>query len=63
MEVINNCGVIFLIWEKRNVDGKGSGIWDWISFMGDDRKKFLREFFKRLVSYNCLQKNICYMVI
>jgi len=24
---INNCGVTFSIWEKRNADGKGSGTW------------------------------------
>ena len=63
LQVINNCGVTFSIWEKRNADGKGSGTWDWTSLMGDDRKKLLRELPKRLASYNCLQKNTCHMVI
>ena len=39
VEAINNCGVSFSTWEKRNADGKGSGTWDWTSLMGDDRKK------------------------
>ena len=63
LQAINNCGVTFSIWEKRNADGKGSGTWDWTSLMGDDRKKLLRELPKRLASYNCLQKNTCHMVI
>ena len=63
IEAINNCGVTFSIWEKRNADGKGSGTWDWTSLMGDDRKKLLKELPKRLASYNCLQKNTCHMVI
>ena len=25
LQAINNCGVTFSIWEKRNADGKGSG--------------------------------------
>ena len=63
LQAINNCGVTFSIWEKRNADGKGSGTWDWTSLMGDDRKKLLRELPKRLASYNYLQKNTCNMVI
>ena len=39
VEAINNCGVSFSIWEKRNADGKGSGTWDWTSLMGDGPKK------------------------
>ena len=40
---IRSCGVSFSVWEKRNVDGKGSGTWDWTSLMGDDRKILLKE--------------------
>ena len=57
VEAINNCGVTFSIWEKRNTDGKGSGTWDWTSLMEDDRKKLLRELPQRLANYNCLQRN------
>ena len=63
VEAINNCGVSFSIWEKRNADGKGSGTWDWTSLMGDDRKKLLRELPKRLANYNCIQKNTCDKVV
>ena len=44
MEAINNCGVSFSIWEKRNADGKGSGAWDWTSLMGNDRKNLQESF-------------------
>lgn len=63
VEAINNCGVSFSIWEKRNADGKGSGTWDWTSLMGDDRKKLLRELPKRLASFNSIQKNTCEKVV
>ena len=43
VDVIRSCGVSFSVWEKRNADSKGSGMWDWTSLMGDDRKKLLRE--------------------
>lgn len=59
VKAINNCGVSFSIWEKRNADGRGSGTWDWTSLMGNDRKKLLRELPKRLANSNCIQKNTC----
>jgi hypothetical protein len=33
--------VTFSIWEKNNADGKGSGLYDWTSLMGDEKKKLL----------------------
>ena len=52
VKLINQCGVSFSIWEKRNADGKGSGTWDWTSLMGDDRKKLLRELPMKLANSN-----------
>ena len=45
---IRSCGVSFSVWEKRNADSKGSGMWDWTSLFGDDRKKLLRELSKKV---------------
>ncbi|CAB3983147.1 Hypothetical predicted protein [Paramuricea clavata] len=40
---IQACGVSFNVWEKRNGDGKGSGVYDFTSLMGSDKKKLLRD--------------------
>ena len=34
----NSCGICFNVWEKPNADGKGSGIMDFTSLMGKDKK-------------------------
>ena len=41
VEGINSCGVSFSVWEKRNADGKGSGVHDWTSMVGNEKKKVL----------------------
>ena len=41
ISVINDLGITFLVWEKTNADGKGSGSYDWTSLMGSDKKKLL----------------------
>lgn len=38
---INNCGVSFSVWEKRNADGKASGLHEWTSMVGNEKKKVL----------------------
>lgn len=61
---IVKCGVTFSTWEKRNADCKGSGTWDWTSFMGDDRKNLLRELPEKLAnSTDCIQKNTQHSVV
>lgn len=42
-EVIRSCGVSFNIWEKTNADKKGSGLYDFTSPLGTDKKKLLKE--------------------
>lgn len=42
VEAINNCGVSFRVWEKKNADGKGSGTYDWTSLMGNEKKILLK---------------------
>jgi len=42
IEAINNCGVSFSVWEKRNADGTPSGLYDWTSMVGNEKKKVLR---------------------
>lgn len=39
----NSCGICFNIWEKLNADGKGSGIMDFTSLMGKDKKLLLQK--------------------
>ena len=40
---IRSCGISFQIWEKTNADGKGSGMYDFTSLLGADKKKLLAE--------------------
>ncbi|KAJ7386845.1 hypothetical protein OS493_006875 [Desmophyllum pertusum] len=42
IEAINNCGVSLSVWEKRNEDGTPSGLYDWTSMVGNEKKKVLR---------------------
>lgn len=41
IEVICSCGVTFSVWEKKNADGNGSGVYDHTSLMGTDKKILL----------------------
>ncbi|CAB4007697.1 Hypothetical predicted protein [Paramuricea clavata] len=36
------CGVSFNVWEKWNADGKGSGVHDFTSLMGSDKKLLMK---------------------
>lgn len=42
IKAINDLGMTFAIWEKKNADGKGSGSHDWTSLMGSEKKKLMR---------------------
>ena len=42
VEAISSCGVCFNVWEKRDGDGKGSGVFDFTSLMGNDKKVLLK---------------------
>ncbi|KAL9977700.1 hypothetical protein ACROYT_G015133 [Oculina patagonica] len=42
IEAINNCGVSLSVWDKRNADGTPSGLYDWTSMVGNEKKKVLR---------------------
>lgn len=37
-----SCGISFNVWEKTDADGKGSGLYDFTSLMGDEKKLLLR---------------------
>ncbi|XP_028417141.1 uncharacterized protein LOC114541415 [Dendronephthya gigantea] len=43
VEVIRSCGVSFNVWEKRDVNGRTSGQYEWTSLMGHDKKILLAE--------------------
>ena len=49
---IRSCGISFQIWEKTNADGKGSGMYDFTSLLGADKKKLLAELPDKLS--NCI---------
>ena len=57
MEAINNCGVSFSVWEKRNENGKTSGLHDWTSMVGNEKKKVLSNLPKEFP--NILQREHC----
>jgi hypothetical protein len=48
IEVIRSCGVTFNIWEKMNADKHGSGLYDFTSLLGTDKKKLLKELPEKL---------------
>ena len=43
LKEIRNCGVCFNVWEKLNGDGKGSGLNDFNSVTGSDKKLLLKK--------------------
>jgi hypothetical protein len=48
IDVIRSCGVSFDIWEKTNADKKGSGLYDFTSLLGSDKKKLLKKLPEKL---------------
>lgn len=42
IKAIVSCGVSFNIWEKTDADGKRSGLYDFTSLMGSDKKLLLQ---------------------
>ena len=42
VEAISSSGVSFSIWEKHNADGTASGLYEWTSMVGNEKKKVLR---------------------
>ena len=55
VSAIQQCGVCFRVWERRDADGKPSGKYDWTSLMGEDMKVL------RLLptQFNTLRADIC----
>jgi hypothetical protein len=43
VNTISSCGVSFSVWEKKDADGKGSGIFDFTSLMGTDKKLLMKK--------------------
>jgi hypothetical protein len=42
VKCISSCGVSFNVWEKMDADGRGSGLHDFTSLMGSDKKLLLK---------------------
>ena len=58
---IRSCGISFVIWEKTNADGKGSGQYNFTSLLGSDKKKLPSDLPQKLDA--CTHKNTCQTVI
>ena len=43
-----SCGVTFSVWEKKDANGKGSGLYDFTSLMGTDKKILLAKLPQKL---------------
>lgn len=57
--VREDCCIAFSVWEKKNGDGSGSGLYHTTSLMGDDKKKLLRRlpvFFEKLMEVEKARK-------
>ena len=48
VKCISSCGVSFNVWEKVDADGKGSGLYDFTSLMGSDKKLLLENLPEKL---------------
>jgi hypothetical protein len=57
VEAINNCGVSFSVWKKKNADGSDSGVHDWTSMVGNEKKKVLAKLPAQFP--NILEPNHC----
>lgn len=42
VNAVSECGVSFNVWEKKNADGQASGIHDFTSLMGSDKKLLMK---------------------
>lgn len=63
-QVINSCGITFSVWEKKDGDGKRMGKMDWMSLMGDERKKLLKNLPAKLeCSKDSIHRNTAQTVI
>ena len=51
---INETGITFNVWEKKNADGAGSGLYDWTSLLGSDKKKLMNKLPRQLKSSDIL---------
>lgn len=47
-KAIASCGVSFNVWEKQDANGKGSGLYDFTSLMGSDKKMVLKSLPQKL---------------
>ena len=48
VNTIVSCGVSFSVWEKQDADGKGSGLYDFTSLMGAEKKLLLQNLPQKL---------------
>ena len=48
IDTIQACGVSFNVWEKKNADGKSSGVYDFTSLTGSDKKRLLKNLPEKL---------------
>ena len=61
VNAINECGVSFHVWAKKDANGKESGIYDFTSLMGSDKKLLIRHLPEKLK--NCINPHCSESVI
>mgnify|MGYP001795711650 CR=1 FL=1 len=61
VKAIVSCGVTFNVWEKMDADGKASGLYDFTSLMGPDKKLLLKYLPAKLIGV--IKPDVCDTVI
>lgn len=56
VDAINACGVSFCVWEKKDANRKPSGIYEWTSLVGNEKKKVLANLPAQFPNF--LQENV-----
>lgn len=54
IKTINELGITFSLWEKKNADGKASGTYNWSSLVGSDKKKLMKYLPEKLEALDIL---------
>ena len=43
IDAVKNCGVSFSVWQKKDENGGNSGVYDWTSMVGNEKKTVLHK--------------------
>ena len=60
IDAVNNCGVSFSVWHKKNENGGNSDVYDWTSMVGNE-KIVLQHY--QLICHKSLEKPIVKLLL